>query len=303
MKRRNFLKISLPILATNPLIAGEEKAKEPELIFGVIADPQYADVDPKGSRHYRNSIKKLGTAITELNKHELKFTVTLGDVIDRDFKSFAEIMPIYKTAKAPQTYVLGNHDFEVAEEDKEKVMDAIGLEKGYYSQTIGKWVFIYLDGTDVSTYRYPENSQATKDAHAMLNFRKNELKQAQAQPWNGSLGQKQMQWLTDELDTAKHTNKRVIVFNHFPVFPLDDPHNLWNDKSIVGFLKRYPNVVAYMNGHNHKGNYGVHKGCHYVNFKGMVETETSAPFSIIKCYADRIEINGFDPEPDRELEI
>ena len=114
MKRRNFLKITLPILGVGakPLMAQEKKAELPEITFGVIADPQYADADARGSRFYRNSLKKLDSAIAELNKHELKFTVTLGDVIDRDFKSFADIMPIYKKAKAPQTYVLGNHDFD-----------------------------------------------------------------------------------------------------------------------------------------------------------------------------------------------
>ena len=73
------------------------------------------------------------------------------------------------------------------------------------------------------------------------------------------------------------------------------------DKAVVSMIVKFPNVVAYMNGHNHKGNYTTHKGCHFVNFKGMVETEASAPFAIVKYFTDRIEIDGYDTEPDRSL--
>ena len=56
-----------------------------------------------------------------------------------------------------------------------------------------------------------------------------------------------------------------------------------------------------MNGHNHKGNYAVQKGTHYVNFKGMVETETESAYAIVSCYSDRVEIEGFGLEPHRVL--
>ena len=90
--------------------------------FGVLADPQYADIDARGSRFYRNSLAKLKAAVAELNKHELEFVVTLGDTIDRNYASFDDILPLYKPLKAPSKFVLGNHDFDMADEDKGKVM-------------------------------------------------------------------------------------------------------------------------------------------------------------------------------------
>ncbi len=300
MKRRNFLTISLPFIASNRLFAVEDRAEKPEVSFGVIADPQYADADVRGTRHYRNSLKKLTSAMEELNKHELDFTVTLGDVIDRDLKSFDAIMPIYKKATAPQTFVFGNHDFEVAEEDKFKVLSKLGLKENYYSKSVGKWLFLYLDGTEVSIYRQPKDhaqTQLAKKELSQLRFEKS----PQAQAWNGAISEKQMDWLTIQLAVAKKTNKRVIIFNHYPVIPLSDPHNLWNDEAVVKLIAKFPNVVAYMNGHNHKGNYAVHKGCHFINFKGMVEGKTATPFAIVKCYADRVEIDGFGNEPDRKI--
>jgi manganese-dependent ADP-ribose/CDP-alcohol diphosphatase len=255
-ERRNFIKITIPLLVTDRLLAKTLASDEPELRFGVIADPQYADAEAKCSRSYRNSIAKLTDTITELNKHELDFTVTLGDVIDRDLKSFDTILPIYKKAKPPQTFVLGNHDFDVADEDKAKVLPTLGLEKSYYSQSIDDWHFIYLDGNDVSSYRYAKDDALTKSAEKTLKA----LKKPQAKSWNGGIGEAQMQWLAKQLDQAKKSNNRVIVFNHFPVFPLNNGHNLWNDRALVELLTSYENVAAYMNGHNHRGNYAVHKG-------------------------------------------
>jgi len=296
MQRRTFLKITLPVALTGRAVA--EKSDQPVLSFGVIADPQYADVKPAGSRHYRESLGKLKAAVTELNKHDLKFVVTLGDVIDRKYTSFDDILPLYKPLKAPSKFVLGNHDFDMADADKGKVLGRLGMKRGYYSETVGDWQFIYLDGTDVSTYRYPKDSAATASAKELLGKMRQE-KRKNAVSWNGALGGDQLQWFAAELDKVKSSNKRVIVFNHYPVFPLNDSHNLWNNREVVGLIAKHPNVVAYMNGHNHRGNYAVNKTCHYVNLKGMVETKDKSAFAVVRCYAGRIEVDGYETEPDR----
>jgi len=307
MKRRQFLKLSLPI--SLPLVmAGRGDAQsvqadeQPSLTFGVIADPQYADYPAKGTRYYRNSIRKLQVAIKELNQQPLDFVVTLGDVIDRDFASFKAIMPLYDALKSPHRLVLGNHDFSVADEDKHRVMAAMGMKKNYYSEVRGDWRMIYLDGTEVSTFRYPKDDTRTAAAEQLLQ----KLKKSavpQAAPWNEAIGKKQMAWLKQELDAAKVMRQRVIVFNHYPACPQGDAHNLWNADEVVELIAGYPHVAAYMNGHNHVGNYAEHKGCHYVNFKGMVETENTSAYAIVKCFDDRIEIDGIGAEPDRELKF
>jgi predicted phosphodiesterase len=296
MKRRTFIKITLPIALTG--CARAEQSDKPQLEFGVIADPQYADADMRMGRFYRNSLAKMEAAVEELNKNNLEFVATLGDVIDKDIASFDDIMPIYEKLKAPQTFVLGNHDFTVDDKDKGSVMGLLGMEKSYFSETKGDWHFIYLDGTDVSPYRHPKNSAETKAAKERLKLMRAE-KLKQAKPYSGAVGADQLTWFTAELEKAKATGKRVIVFNHFPVFPLNDGYNLWNDKDIVTLIARYPNVVAYMNGHQHKGNYTVNEGCHYLNLKGMVETADKSAFAIVRCYSDRIEVDGFETEPDR----
>jgi len=298
MKRRHFMKITLPLaIATGARAASPE---EPDLVFGVIADPQYADAEPKGSRFYRNSLAKLDAAITDLNQRPLEFVTTLGDLIDRDFASFAKVMPLYAKLRHPHFPICGNHDFEVAEADKGKVLATMGLEKAYYSFSKGAWHFIFLDGTDMAVWRYPADdarTSAAKDALEKLSA----AGEPQAQPWNAGIGAGQLDWLKLELDAAQAANRRVIVFNHYPAIPEKDEHNLWNAAELVSLLDKYPNIAAYMNGHNHAGNYGTHGSCHYVNFKGMVETVDETAYGIVRCFADRLEITGSGLEPDRKL--
>lgn len=299
MHRRKFIKITIPLALAPGVTAG--KHDRPEFSYGVIADPQYADYPAKGSRHYRRSLGKLKTCILELNRHALDGVVTLGDVIDRDFKSFSQIMPIYAGLKVPHKIVLGNHDFSVADQDKAKVLGALGLKVAYRSEVHGRWRFIYLDGTEVSVFRYLKSDPRTLEARAMM-ARLRAAGAAQAVAWNGGVSAQQLTWLRRELETSKVANQKVVICCHFPVQPNGDGHNLWNASELVTLIEAYPNVVAFMNGHNHRGSYHLHKGCHFLNFKGMVETENQTAYSVVRGFSDRIEIDGYGTESDRRLD-
>ena len=91
------------------------------------------------------------------------------------------------------------------------------------------------------------------------------------------------------------------MFCHFPVYPAD-PHNLWNAEEIISLIEEYSCVKAYINGHNHKGNYIQKNGIHYLTLKGMVETESNA-YSIIHVHQDELKVMGYGRETDRTLLI
>lgn len=298
MRRRKFITITLPLAMAGVSRAAE--SEQPGMVFGVIADPQYADVEPAGSRFYRNSLEKLARTIEEFNGKDLAFVATLGDLIDRDFQSFEDIMPLYAKLKAPHYPVLGNHDFSVADADKEKVIAAAGLKEPYYSRQMMGWRLIFLDGTDVSRYRYPAGDPRAKQAAELQKTLRNDGS-SRAPFHSGAVGEEQMKWLKSELDEAKREKQRVIVFNHFPVIPAGDGHNLWNAPELADLIAEYDHIAAYMNGHNHKGNYGSQGGTHFVNLKGMVETESKTAYAVVRCFSDRLEIEGYGQEPDRKL--
>lgn len=298
MKRRSFFGITLPLAMAGSALGTSDDA--PELVFGVIADPQYADQAPKGTRFYRSSLGKLEKAVKNLNSEPLEFVVTLGDLIDRDLKSFDAVMPIYAGLRAPHRPICGNHDFEVADADKLSVLAAMKLEVPYYSEVHDSWRFIFLDGTDLGVWRHPANDPRTKVAKDLLK-KLSAKKKVQAARYNAGIGLEQMAWLEVELNAAKLAGQRVVIFNHFPVIPAGNGHNLWNAEEVVELIDQHDHVAAYMNGHNHAGNYATHRHCHYLNFKGMVETESKNAYAVVRCFSDRLEVIGGGIEPDRNL--
>ncbi len=310
LSRRAFLQalagggLCLGLDPARPLFPPPPKEEEPLFSFGAVADAQFADAPPRGTRFYRKSPAKLRAAVKELNARKPDFSIHLGDFIDRDFKSFKTMIPIWKGLKGPRYHVLGNHDFNVADKEKALVVPRLGLDrlgpgKGYYSFAWKGWRFLVLDGNAQSLQRFPKGTPSWKAAAARL---KKAVKRMalNAMPWNGALGKEQWTWMVKELDRAAKKKEKVILFSHFPVYPANI-HNQWDDKEIVKLLDGRENVFAWIDGHNHAGNYGWHGGVHYLNLPGMVETPDTTAYALVKVYSDRLVVEGYGRTPSRRL--
>ncbi len=291
------------LAASAALLAGSARAQATPLRFGVIADPQYADVPPNTAmgRYYADSLDKLSAAIETLNAQDLRFVVTLGDVIDRDFASFERILPLYRKLRHETRFVLGNHDFEVEAAHLGRVVGRLGMPAPYYDFTVQDVRFVVLDGNDVSLFAPPQGDPRWQRAQERL-ARARAAGLPNAKPWNGSLGDAQRAWLERTLSAAQGAGERVVVLNHYPVLP-DNPHNLWDSAEIVALLARSTNVVAYFNGHNHAGNHAEAHGIHFVNFRGMVDTPDTSAFAVVEISGDRLDIRGYGREPSRSLPL
>lgn len=273
----------------------------PLFSFGVIADPQYAPVPPRRTRYYANSLWKLSEAITELNGKDLQFVVTLGDIIDRHWESYDHVLPLYDGLKHDHFFILGNHDFEVAADYLGSVLRITGLERAYYDFKGGDYRFIVIDGNDISLFANPKDSPK----HNLAVERLAALTAANAlnaQPWNGGLSEEQFVWLKSTMDAAQGAGEKIVIFGHYPVYP-ENEHNMWDYQRFIELVSGYPNFVAYLDGHNHAGNYGELSGKHFVNLKGMVETATETAYAVVEVYADRLEIIGYGLEQNRTLRI
>jgi manganese-dependent ADP-ribose/CDP-alcohol diphosphatase len=292
--------LGLSLFATTSASAerNEQTDKKPSFEFGLITDIQYCDCDAAGVRYYRNSISKLQEATAELNRHDLKFTVQMGDMIDRNVDSFNTILPYFNKIEGPKYNVLGNHDFAVT---TDQVVKIVGMKNQYYDFAEKGWRFVVLDTNDLSLYANNPGSMKYQQAEKMYN----QLKASgakNAQTWNGGVGPEQMKWLHNVLQKSAKSNEKVVVIGHHPLYPANE-HNAWNDTEIMRELESAGNVVAYFNGHNHAGNYGEKNGISYVNFHGMLDTADSNAYSVIQAFKDRLEIDGFGREPDRTIKV
>jgi calcineurin-like phosphoesterase family protein len=291
---------ALALGLTGPGRSGEA-GEEIRLSFGLVSDVQYCDRAPAGSRFYRESAKKLATCVEDLNGQELAFTIHLGDIIDAHSACLDEVLPIYERLSMPHFHVLGNHDFAVEPELKPSIPQKLGLTSRYYDFSRAGMRFVVLDGGDVSLYAHREGSER----HARAAARLAGLQAAgapNAQAWNGGVGPKQLRWLKTTLADARSAGEKAIVFCHFPVYP-PDQHNLWNDTEVVEALEASGAVVAYINGHNHAGGHAVKNGIHYLTVQGMVETEDSTAYAVVRVGDDRLEIDGRGRQPHQVLEF
>ena len=170
--------------------------------IGLVADAQYADVPDKGTRFYRASIGKLGAAVEQFNRTDLAFCVHLGDLIDREWRSFDEITRPLSSSRHRWHQLLGNHDFDVLDTEKPRVPERLGMKWRYGSFDHGGFRFVVLDTNDVSTYAHPSGAPERAAAEREL-VRLQAAKMRQARPWNGGIGAEQLAWLERELTAAR----------------------------------------------------------------------------------------------------
>ena len=275
----------------------------PLLRFGLIADPQYAPIEPNTrlNRHYARSLVKLEAAIARLNDEALDFVVTLGDVIDRDWENFDRVLPLYDRLRHPHHFLPGNHDFAVAADRLDQVHDKLGMPAPWHDFSVNGVRLIITDGNEVSLFAPSLDDPRRKEAAERL-AGLTEAGAANAQMWNAGMSTAQVGWLASRLRQAEEAGERAIVFGHYPLYPESD-HNLWGAEDVSALIAASPAAIGYFCGHNHAGNYGALNGTHFVNIKGMVDTFDENAFAIVEVHADRIEIAGFGREESRVLTL
>lgn len=293
-----LLTISISIISCN--LKPSSTSKHSDFKIGIIADCQYCDCETSGTRHYKKSPNRLKTAIENLNKKGLAFTIHLGDFIDRDFKSFDTLSSIWNGLKSTSYHVLGNHDFSVADSLKKNVAEKLNLKSRYYSFNKHQWKFIVLDGNDLSLHGSLTASKK-KQAKNMLDKVKSDSL-PYAKTYNGGLSREQLTWIKQELEIATKENLHVAFFNHFPARPIDG-HNFWNTEEFLNLIKPYGNVKLFLNGHNHGGAYFEENGVHFITFKAMVNTEDTTSYAYAKFTKDSLIIHGYGREENRKLQF
>ena len=293
------MKKHLLILITLKLMLGSCSNKEPFLKVGLVADPQYANQPPSGKRNYRESLWKLQEAIDTFNFNKVDLVQNLGDIINDKWESYDAILPLYDklNPNINNYHLLGNHEFAVDSIHLKDILHRLSMPDYYYSYSKKGWRFIVLDATDIA---YFSNSLHDLKIQEIDLFFQNTKGQSNSYDWNSAIGKPQQNWLKQELENADILGQKVILFSHMPIRPNDNPHNLWNDHEIIDIIEHSPNVVAFINGHNHSGGYDFKNGIHYITIFGMVDTMVSS-FGILEFYKDILVLKGFGNQKTLEL--
>lgn len=270
-----------------------------EISVGLLADPQYADADDRGPRHFRSSAGKLRECISTFNEKTVDFVVCLGDMVDREPSDIDTILPIMKESRAPIFYVLGNHDFR-RQADIRSHIRKLDMPSLYYSRRMAGWRFLFLDTNDISKY-----SAMTDDKRAEFE-KMTEAVKAEKSPnlenWNGGIGSVQMEWIAGELEEAADAGEKVIVFGHHQLAPMTN-HTLLNAGEMLYLLTSYSCVKAYVNGHYHPGAYVCAGELPCITLEAMVEGNGKNSFAIMTLHEDRIEFKGYGRAASHTLHI
>lgn len=275
----------------------------PLIRFGVLADPQYAPLPPHPTlnRHYQASKAKIAQALEVLDGEDLAFVVTLGDLIDRGWENFDEILPLFETSRHDTVFLPGNHDFLVSPEHLPKVHEKLRMPAPYHHFGRDGFRFVVMDGCEESLFATAHDPQ--RRAKAVDRLSGLEANGAiNAKDWNAGISRVQFEWLRDVLDRAAWDGEKVVIMGHYPLYP-DSDHNLWDSAEVAALIASYSNVVAYLNGHQHTGNLGQLGKTWFVNFKGMVDTPDENAFAVVDIFSDRIEITGHGREESRTLPL
>ena len=264
---------------------------EPVLRIGLVADPQYADKPTGGKRHYRESLWKLKEAIATFNDNHVDIVQNLGDIVDGGWESYDSIIPVYQNLNPDieNYHLLGNHDFAVDSSHFTNLLETLSMPYYYYSYVKEGWRFIVLDATD---YSYFSNSLHKHDIDRVNLYFESTAGKSNNHRWNSAIGEEQQNWLKQELDTARLLQQNVVIFSHMPLRPLDNPENLWNNEEIIDIIENSSNVVAFISGHNHAGDYDFKNGIHYFTIFGMVDTEINS-YAILEIYKNNLVLKGY----------
>lgn len=256
--RRAFLKNGTLLLAAGNLgvlssarLFGEETSDAADLRVGLVTDLHYADKPPGGSRHYRETPKKLAEAVAQFSKDKPEFVVELGDFIDAADSVKTEQSYLKRINKdftaicKKRHYVLGNHCVYTL--TKEEFLDGVEQKRSYYSFDAGEFHFVILD----SCFRGDGKPYGRK------NFK-----------WTDpNIPAAEVDWLRADL---KKTSRKTIVFAHQRL-DVSNHYGVKNGVEIRKIFEESGKVLAVFQGHSHKNEYTDISGIHYCTLTAMIE--------------------------------
>lgn len=284
INRRAFLQGTSLLLTAAGVSFASAAEEEPEMRVGLITDLHFADKPAAGTRHYRETLRKLSEAQQTFAAEEMQLDmiVELGDLIDAagdvetELRFLQTINEQFRKLGDDRHYVLGNHCVDTL--TKAEFLQAVGsMEPSYYSFDRGDWHFVVLDSCFTSDRR----------PYQRKNFK-----------WtDANIPEAELKWLAADLAA---TDKPTVVWAHQRIDNAGN-HMVRNAGEVRTILELSKNVRAVFQGHSHANSYQQIAGIHYCTLVSMVEgsgPENNA-YSILDLLpSGGLRLNGFQKQAD-----
>jgi len=258
-------------------------------------------------RHYRGALQMLDRAVSFWKAKDIDYLCNLGDVIDGQCsfrtdssKELDSVLNKFNLldSKVEKIHLIGNHELYnfTREELKNKLQTSrkgghSNSNKEYYHIKPCKgWRIIVIDPYQISVIGLKENDKVWQKASKILMngnpnmnpsvyngggswYHNIDGLQRRFVPFNGGLGQPQIEWLTKQFIEAKEQDEKCILMSHVPLHPksCDGVAMIWDFPDVVTCLQNAPsNVISVvLCGHDHKGGYYYDQDnkIHYITFQ------------------------------------
>lgn len=119
----------------------------------------------------------------------------IGDVVGDDLSLYSEIRELSGMLNGPARFLPGNHDLDFDSESREHSVDTYRAQMGpqYYSYDVGRLHVVALNSVD-----YPVGDG-----------------------YNGSLGERQLEWLREDIAQVPE-DRAVVIASHIPLLSFAD---------------------------------------------------------------------------------
>ena len=278
LSRRAFLQGTTLLLAGGRLCperllaAAEDR---PKVRLGLITDLHYADKESKGTRYYRETLRKLAEAGERFHQEKTDLIIALGDLVDaapleEEKQYLGRIASEFSRLPGKHHFALGNHCVEIL--TKSEYLGIVGQERTYYSFDAAGYHFVILDAC----------FRSDGEPYGQKNFK-----------WtDANIPPAEMEWLRADL---RQTPYKSLVFVHQPL-DMAPPHGVTNGPEVRKLLEESGNVLGVLQGHYHKGGYQKVGGIHYCTLSAVIEgtgAENNAYAVLDILSGDSLRLTGF----------
>ena len=272
--------------------AGGRGRTDPALRLATLTDIHYADADPRGNRHYRDSIPKVAEAVRAITEADevspIAICVQLGDLIDsrntpieegaveEELAYLATIEARLADLPCERHYVFGNHCVHTL--TKDEFAEHSAAQRSFYSfdrpftSGTGSLHVVVLD----ACYR------ADGQHYGRRNF-----------DWtDANIPAQELAWL--EADLAAAASPTVICTHQR--LDGDDATTIRNAPAVREVIQRAGNVLAVLQGHHHQNTLSIIEGVPYLVMRAVVEGPgmDNRAFGLVDIHPDlSLNIHGF----------